>query len=211
MIALIKILSILFLFMLIARMEIMINYRKLTNKEKHIKFNNMKSRCSAAYQKQNPRYEGVSMWEKWLEDKHNTFFTWLDENYYEVDGEQMDIDKDILQYGNKQYHPDFCLIVPHSVNVFYENIEVGKTNISRNSKTDKYSVKVTDMGNDFRMDNLDTYNDALDAYCTIKKTILLTKAETLKAQIPEIVYFAMINTDIKKINQKYYESGREEK
>lgn len=101
MIALIKMMYIWFLLVLIAHTEKMINYRKLTNAEKHSRFNNMKSRCSTTYQKQNPRYDGVSMWEKWLEDKYSTFFTWLDENYYEVGDEQMDIDKDILQCGNK--------------------------------------------------------------------------------------------------------------
>lgn len=100
-----------------------------------------------------------------------------------------------------------CLVVPHSINTFYENIEVGKTNIKCNKKTNKFSVKVFDMGEMFCVEHLDTYNDALDAYCMIKQTILITKANTLKAQIPETLYFAMINTDIKMINQKYYEKS----
>lgn len=72
----------------------------------------MKKRCGRAYQNENPCYEGTFMWDGWLKHR-KVFFSWLDANYYEVDGEQMDIDKDILQYGNKQYHPDLCLIVPH--------------------------------------------------------------------------------------------------
>jgi hypothetical protein len=58
------------------------------------------------------------MWKLWEENKEE-YYEWLDKNFYEVPSEgQMDIDKDILQYGNKQYHPDLCLIVPHSINVF---------------------------------------------------------------------------------------------
>mgnify|MGYP002508960155 CR=1 FL=1 len=99
----------------------MTDYRKLNNDEKSRRYFNVKARCGTAYQKENPRYYGTYMCDEWLEDKE-LFFKWLDENYYVVEGEQMDIDKDILQYGNKQYHPALCLIVPHSINTFFENI-----------------------------------------------------------------------------------------
>lgn len=110
--ALIKIINIAFSLVRIALVKNMVNYKILSNKEKHNRFGNMKSRCGKAYQEENPRYKGTFMWEGWLKYKTKTFFVWLDNNYYEVDGEQMDVDKDILQYGNKQYHPDLCLIVP---------------------------------------------------------------------------------------------------
>lgn len=182
----------------------MVRFKKLNNKEKNSRYFNMKARCGKEYQDRNPRYYGTYMCDEWLEDKH-AFFKWLDENYYEVDGEQMDIDKDILQYGNKQYHQDLSLIVPHNVNSFYENIEVGKTNITYNKRSKKYSVKVLDMGEPIVFDDLDTYNKALDLYCTIKQGILVNKANSLQDQIPDKVYQAMINTDVKAINAKHYE------
>ena len=195
----------------IALVKIMTNYKILSYEEKQSRYFNMKYRCGKKYQEENPRYKGTFMWEGWLKHKKNTLFVWLDNNYYEVDGEQMDIDKDILQYGNKQYHPDLCLIVPHSINSFYENIEVGKTNIKYNPKTGKYTVKVFDNGEYITSTNVDTYNRALDIYCDIKQGILFNKAKSLKDKIPEKVYMALMNTDIKAINQKYYKSGRGEK
>lgn len=190
-----------------ARVKNMENYKKLSNYEKHTKYNNMKKRCSKYYQLQNPHYEGTHMWSGWEDNKYDTFFVWLDSNYYEIDGEmQMDIDKDIIKYGNKQYHPDFCLIVPHSINTFYETLEVGKTNIKYNSKTQKYRVMVTDRKKPIISDNIDTYNEALDVYCDIKQGILFNKAKALEDKVPEKVYNALMNTDIKAINQKYYES-----
>lgn len=182
----------------------MVNYKILSNRKKHNRFSNMKSRCGKAYQKKNPRYKGTFIWEGWLKYKTKTFFVWLDNNYYEVDGEQMDVDKDILQYGNKQYHPDLCLVVPHSINVFFENIEVGKTNITYNSKTGKYVVKITDGKKNIGATDIDSYNEALDIYCDIKQGILVNKAKALKEQIPEKVYKALMNTDVKAINSKYY-------
>lgn len=193
-----------FLLVLLARIEIMVNFKILNNTQKHKKFNNMKDRCGKTYQERNPRYEGTFMWDGWLKHKRTTFFAWLDSNYYEVDSEQMDIDKDILQYGNKQYHPEFCLIVPHSINTFYENIEVGKTNIKFNTKTRKYRVKVYDKGEYIVANNIDTYNRALDIYCDIKQGILVNKAKELKNKIPEKVYMALMKTDVKAINSKYY-------
>lgn len=208
--ALIKIINIAFSSVLIALVKSMVNYKILSYKEKHNRYSNMKYRCSKAYQKEHPRYEGTFMWEGWLKYKTKTLFVWLDNNYYEVDGEQMDIDKDILQYGNKQYHPDLCLIVPHSINTFFENIEVGKTSIKQNPKTEKYRVKVFDNGEWIVSSNIDTYNRALDIYCDIKQGILVNKAKALKDKIPEKVYMALMNTDVKAINRKYYKADEGE-
>ena len=192
--ALIKIINIAFSLVRIALVKNMVNYKILSNREKHNRFSNVKSRCGKEYQEENPRYKGTFMWEGWLKHKTKTFFVWLDNNYYEVDGEQMDIDKDILQYGNKQYHPDLCLVVPHSINTFFENIEVGKTNIIQSVITKKYKVKVYDNGEWIRANNIDTYNRALDIYCDIKQGILVNKAKALKDKIPEKVYMALMNT-----------------
>lgn len=187
----------------------MTDYRKLNNDEKSRRYFNVKARCGTAYQKENPRYYGTYMCDEWAEDRE-TFYKWLDENYYEVEGEQMDIDKDILQYGNKQYHYALNLIVPHSINVFYENIEVGKTSISQNPITKKYTVKVYDNGEWIRVNNIDTYNHALDRYCEIKQGILVSKANALKDKIPAKVYMALMNTDIKAINSKHYLANESE-
>ena len=88
----------------------MINFRKLNKDEKQSRYSNMRARCGKEYQDRNPRYYGTFMCDIW-EDNKELYYEWLDENFYEVNGEQMDVDKDILQYGNKQYHPDLCLIV----------------------------------------------------------------------------------------------------
>lgn len=61
------------------------------------------------------------------------------------------------------------------------------------------------MGESIVFDNLDTYNKALDLYCTIKQGILINKAKSLQGQIPDKVYQAMIITDVKTINAKNYE------
>ena len=187
----------------------MINFRKLNKDEKQSRYSNMRARCGKEYQDRNPRYYGAFMCNIW-EDNKELYYEWLDENFYEVNGEQMDVDKDILQYGNKQYHPDLCLIVPHSINAFYETLEVGKTNIKQNPVTRKYSVKINDGGKWISSTGIDTYNRALDIYCDIKQGILITKAKALKDYVPEKVFMALMNTDIRAINSKHYLANESE-
>ena len=94
--------------------------------------------------------------------------------------------------------------------VLFENSEFGKTNIIHSVITKKYKVKIYDNGEWIRANNIDTYNRALDIYCDIKQGILVSKAKALKDQIPDKVYKALINTDIKAINSKHYLAGESE-
>lgn len=104
----------------------------------------------------------------------------------------------------------YTLIVPHSINAFYETLEVGKTNIKHNPVTRKYSVKINDGGKWISSTGIDTYNHALDIYCDIKQGILVTKAKALKDYVPEKVYMALMNTDIRAINSKHYLANESE-
>lgn len=64
-------------------------------------WNDMQTRCyNAKYHKRSPEYEECSICQEWLEDKEK-FFQWVEENYYTVGDERMDLDKDILVKGIK--------------------------------------------------------------------------------------------------------------
>ena len=45
--------------------------------------------------------------------------TWIDDNYYEIPGEKMCLDKDILRKGNKVYSRDTCIFVPERINTLF--------------------------------------------------------------------------------------------
>lgn len=55
-----------------------------------------------------PKYLGCSVCDEW----HNfqNFKKWYDENYYEINGERMCIDKDIITKDNKIYSPKACIL-----------------------------------------------------------------------------------------------------
>jgi len=60
------------------------------------------------------------------------FAHWCDLNYYEAEGEQMCLDKDILFKDNKTYSPETCCFVPNNINVFFTNHskDVSSTGVS---------------------------------------------------------------------------------
>lgn len=82
----------------------------------YLRWQHIKDRC---YDKNDDSYKsyglkGAILCDEWL--KFNSFYEWFKSNYYEVEGELMAIDKDILVTDNKIYSPTTCLIVPFRIN-----------------------------------------------------------------------------------------------
>ena len=100
-----------------------VNYkRNLSKTEMCRMYHNMYDRCySPAYHERSPQYKDCEICPEWLDDKNN-FYDWVLENYYTIDREQIDLDKDILVKGNKIYSPDTCIFAPHSINTYFENL-----------------------------------------------------------------------------------------
>ena len=68
-------------------------------------------------QEKNPTYKGCTV-EDYLLNFQN-MGEWLEENYYKVPGETMNLDKDILHKGNKIYSRETCIFVPHRINSLF--------------------------------------------------------------------------------------------
>lgn len=62
-------------------------------------------------------YEDVTVNERWY--NFQTFCEWCDENYYQINGESMQIDKDILIKWNKVYRPEACMFVTPHINSLF--------------------------------------------------------------------------------------------
>ena len=98
--------------------------KKIT--EEYNIYHDMLKRCYyPKYQERYPTYKGCKVEDYLLNFQH--MGEWIDDNYYEIPGEKMCLDKDILCKGNKMYSRDTCIFVPNRINVLFtkrDNAEV---------------------------------------------------------------------------------------
>jgi len=62
-------------------------------------------------------YVNCIVCEEWL--CLQNFGKWYEENYYEIENEIIDLDKDILVKGNKIYSPSTCIFSPQNINKLF--------------------------------------------------------------------------------------------
>ena len=88
----------------------------------YIIWSSMLKRCyDPKYQEKHTTYKGCRVEDYLLNFQH--MGEWLESNYYEVPGEKMCLDKDILIKGNKVYSPETCIFVPNNINVLFTKRE----------------------------------------------------------------------------------------
>lgn len=156
---------------------------------------NMMTRCySEKEHKRNPKYKDCRATIEW----HNfqNFAAWYDENFYEVKGNMMCLDKDILVKGNKIYSPKTCIFVPMRINTLFTK---------RDSKRGQFPIGVTKVNKKYRAhcsnileisENLglyDTVEEAFNVYKVHKEKYIKEVANDYKDKIPENLYNTMIN------------------
>lgn len=119
-------------------------YKPLENEKptrSYSTWQHMLMRCySEEYQIKKPSYVDCSVCNEW----HNfqNFAEWYEENYYEISGEKMQLDKDILFKGNKIYSPDTCIFVPIKVNAVFKSSTKNKFVVEQVIK--EYKNKIPD-------------------------------------------------------------------
>ncbi|MFW6030794.1 MAG: AP2 domain-containing protein [Halanaerobiales bacterium] len=151
---------------------------------------------SKKFKKNNPTYEDCIVCEEW----HNfqKFGKWYDKNYYEVPGDKMQIDKDILYKENKLYSPKTCVFVPEKINYLFIKTDAkrGKLPIGvhYHRRNKKYCVQLKDE-NCIRkyIGQFDSPRKAFEAYKQEKELVIKKVAEKYKTQIPLKLYEAMLN------------------
>ena len=78
----------------------------------------MLMRCyDPKYQEKHTTYRGCKVEDYLLNFQH--MCEWLENNYYEIPGEKMCLDKDILCKGNKIYSRETCIFVPQKINTLF--------------------------------------------------------------------------------------------
>lgn len=166
----------------------------------YLTWTSMLNRCySDKEQKKYTTYKDCYVCEEWL--NYSNFKNWYDENYYEIYGEQMALDKDILMKGNKAYSPNTCVFVPQNINNLFtkSNKTRGKYPIGVifNKYANKYQVNCNIFNNEKSQQKyLGLYNtieDAFKVYKEFKEKYIKQIADYYKDKIPNKLYEAMYN------------------
>ena len=151
-------------------------------------WNSMMHRCYAEYYlKDKPTYQDCSVCNEWL--CYANFEKWFNENYYEVENEEMNLDKDILVKGNKIYSPDTCIFVPRRINSLFKSSKIK----FQNNKNNKFSVRcVNENGKRIFLGTYQTEQEAILSYKNFKENTIKRIAQKYKDKIPEKLYNAMV-------------------
>lgn len=157
----------------------------------------MLQRCySKNLHKKHPTYIGCTVCEEW----HNfqVFKDWYDENYYEVENEQMHLDKDIINKGNKKYSPETCVFVPKDINALFTKSNAARGDfpigVTFHKQTGKFESQCC--GGNKKLKHLGLYTtkeDAFYKYKQFKEKTILKIANEYKDKIPEKLYIALCN------------------
>ena len=117
---------------------------------------------------------------------------WLDENYYEVPGEKMCLDKDILCKGNKIYSRDTCIFVPERINLLFTKRDKSRGNSpigATPNSSGNYQVRCHDeYGKSIYLGTYNTKEKAFQVYKQYKEKVIKKVIDSYKEKIPEPFY-----------------------
>ena len=147
----------------------------------------------------NSYYNISEVCDEWL--NFQNFAHWYDNHKYECDG-RLHIDKDIKYPGNKIYSPYHCLLVPQRINMLFMNKpnKRGLPNGINISKSGNYEASY----NGKHIGTYHTLEEAYTVYSNTKKNAIITIANEYKNKIPEDVYSALLNYEVRIENDKNY-------
>ena len=151
----------------------------------------MLQRCyDPKYQEKYPTYKGCKVEEYLLNFQH--MGRWIEENYYEVPGERMHLDKDILCKGNKIYSRETCIFVPHRINTLFIKCDKsrGKNPIGvtpRESGNYQASCR-NGCGKSISLGTYKTKEEAFQVYKQYKEKVIKEVIDSYEGKIPKPFY-----------------------
>lgn len=175
-------------------------YKTTINRKSTPQYASWKSMLMRCYDKNfqqvNSSYKVCTVCDEW----HNfqNFAKWYDNNYYEVKGQIMNLDKDIIMKNNKLYSPETCVFVPKPINnMFTKSIATRgqlPVGVFFNKNLSKmYFSQCSNRGEQITIGYFDTLVDAFQAYKEYKEKLIKDIAKEYQDQIPTILYNGLMN------------------
>ena len=117
---------------------------------------------------------------------------WINENYYEVPGEKMCLDKDVLCKGNKVYSKETCIFVPQRINNLFVKSDKsrGKDPIGvYQVPSGNYRAFCSNgYGEQIRLGTYPTEEEAFRVYKEYKENLIKRTIDSYEGKIPEPHY-----------------------
>lgn len=162
--------------------------------ESYLRWHDMINRCyNVGFHEKQPQYKGCTVCEEWL--NYSNFKVWYDQN--KIEGMSLDLDKDILFKGNKEYSPATVAFVPHVINTLFLSNKKNRgdcpVGVYYDNKEEKYRACMAFLGRQIKLGRFDTAEEAFARYKEYKEDFIKDMAEVHKDKIPFKVYEAMMN------------------
>ena len=169
-------------------------YKMSENRKLKKEFNiwyRMLERCyDPKFHEKESTYEECEVEEYLLNFQH--MGEWLESNYYEIPGEIMCLDKDILNKGNKVYSRETCIFVPQKINSLFvkRDNDRGKCPIGIHQlPSGNYGVQCNNgYGKRIYLGTYTTKEEAFQAYKQYKEKIIKKVIGSYEGKIPEPFY-----------------------
>lgn len=164
------------------------------NTNEYREWKSMLERCyNKECQNKRPTYKYVTV-DEYFHNFQN-YCKWREDNYYEIEGEKMNLDKDILCKGNKIYAPDKCIFVPERINELFIKCDAIRgafpIGVTYNKRINKYTASCRIENKKKHLGYYDTPEEAFKAYKTFKEAYIKQIADEYKNKIPKKLYDAM--------------------
>mgnify|MGYP003292109114 CR=1 FL=1 len=180
-------------------------YSMCNNKIAYIHWSTLLQRCyDEKFRNEHKNYISSTVCEEW----HNfqNFAEWFEENYYEIDGQRMEVENNILMKGNTEYCPEYSIISPQRINNLFVKCENTKDRgkypigVTWHKASNKYRGQcsyIDDCGNYKRISQqFDTEIEAFEFYKQFKENYIKQVADEYKHLIPRELYKAMYEYEI---------------
>ena len=160
----------------------------------------MLSRC---YNKKEKKYKfyggcGVYVCDEWL--SYKVFKEWFDKNYYEVLNDKMNLDKDILNKGNKIYSPNNCIFAPSKINKLFTKAKKIRGSypigVCYHKPNKKYTAVITKENKSIYLGCFDDSTSAFYKYKKEKENYIKEIADKYKYEIPQELYDALYRYEV---------------
>ena len=144
-------------------------------------------------------YKDMAVCNEWL--NFQNFAEWFQDNYYKLHNERVELDKDIIKKGNKIYCPEYCALVPRSINTLITKGDKIRgaypIGVWFNKQNNKYGAKlhVADGKRKF-LGYFSTPKKAFIAYKTAKEKYIKIMANKYKEILNNNVYKSLMQYQV---------------